>query len=58
MESRREISFACDAIIMDSMLSCTTSLGPPVGALTAMYMPPLRYKREAPAVQRRLSRAH
>src|SRR6185312_12852272 len=25
----------------------TTSLGPPVGDLTSMYAPPLRYKREA-----------
>ena len=28
----------------------TTSLGPPVGDPTAMYAPPLRYKREALAV--------
>jgi hypothetical protein len=40
MESRREISFACDAIIMNSTLSCTTSLGPPVGVPTAMYASP------------------
>ena len=45
--SGREISFACDAIIMNSTLSCTTSLGPPVGDPTAMYAPPLRYKRVA-----------
>src|SRR6185312_8671903 len=34
----------------------TTSLGPPVGDSTAMYAPPLRYKREAPAAHTRLSR--
>src|SRR6185312_5949970 len=39
-ESRREISFACDAIIMNSTLSCTTSLGPHVGVPTAMYASP------------------
>ena len=38
--SGREISFACDAIIMNSTLSCTTSLGPPVGVPTAMYASP------------------
>src|SRR6185369_8306387 len=43
---------------MDSTLSCTTLLGPPVGDPTAMYAPPLRYKREALAVQEKLSRAH
>ena len=40
MESRREISFACDAIIMNSTLSCTTLLGPLVGVPTAMYASP------------------
>src|SRR6185369_10094579 len=34
----------------------TTSLGPPVGDSTAMYAPPLRYKREALAAHARLSR--
>ena len=48
----REISFACDAIIMDSTLSCTISLGRPVGVPTAMYAPPLRYKKEALAAHR------
>ena len=41
---------------MNSMLFYTTSLGPPVGDPTAMYAPPLRYKREALAVHRGLSR--
>ena len=40
MESRRGISFACYAIIMNSTLFCTTSLGPPVGVPTAMYSSP------------------
>jgi len=40
MESKRGISFACDAIIMNSTLSCTASLSPPVGVPTAMYAPP------------------
>jgi hypothetical protein len=34
----------------------TTSLGPSVGDSTAMYAPPLRYKREALAAHGRLSR--
>ena len=33
----------------------TTSLGPPVGDSTAMYAPPLRYKREALAAHYRLT---
>ena len=41
---------------MDSTLFYTTSLGPPVGDPTAMYVPPLRYKREALAVRYRLKR--
>ena len=32
--------------------------GPPVGDPTAMYTPPLRFKREALAAQDKLSRAH
>ena len=32
--------------------------GPPVGDATAMYAPPLRYKREALAAQDKLSGAH
>ena len=43
---------------MNNTLSCTTLLGPPVGDPTAMYAPPLRYKREALAVHSKLSRAH
>ena len=43
---------------MNSTLFYTTSLGPPVGVPSAMYAPPLRYKREALAVQNRLPRTH
>ena len=39
------------------MLFYTTSLGPPIGDPTAMYAPPLRYKREALVVHNRLSRS-
>ena len=39
------------------MLFYTTSLGPHVGDSTAMYAPPLRYKREALAAHSRLSKA-
>ena len=46
-KSRNEISVACNAIMYDNMLFYTTSLGPPVGDSTAVYAPPLRYKREA-----------
>jgi len=38
------------------MLFYTTSLGPPVGESTAVYAPPLRYKREALAAHSRLSK--
>ena len=55
-ESRREISFACDAIMYEQYVIYTTSLGPPVGESIAMYAPPLRYKREALAVHNKLSR--
>ena len=39
---------------MNNTLFYTTSLGPPVGDPTAMYAPPLRYKREVLAVHDRL----
>ena len=35
---------------MDSTLFYTTLLGPPIGDPTAVYAPPMRYKREALAV--------
>ena len=41
---------------MNSTLFYNTSLGPPVGDPAAMYAPPLRYKREALAVQNRPTR--
>src|SRR6185369_879138 len=37
---------------MNSTLFYTATLGPPVGDPTAVYAPPLRYKREALAVHR------
>ena len=43
---------------MNSTLFYTTSLGPPVGDPTAMYAPPLRYKREVLAVHRGSRRTH
>ena len=43
---------------MSSTLFCTTSMGPSVGDPTAMYAPPLRYKREALAVHDKHARAH
>ena len=57
-KSRSMISFTCNAIIYDSMLLLLHRLGPPVGDPTAMYAPPLRYKREALAVHNKKSRAH
>ena len=44
---QRKISFACNAIMMNSTIFYTASLGPLVGVPAAMYAPPLRYKREA-----------
>ena len=41
---------------MNNTLFYTTTLGPPVGDPTAMYAPPLRYKRGALAVRYRLER--
>ena len=38
---------------MNSTLFYTSSLGPPVRNPTAMYAPPLRYKREAHAVHKK-----
>ena len=49
---QRKISFACNAIMMNSTIFYTASLGPLVGVPAAMYAPPLRYKREALAVYR------
>ena len=49
---QRKISFACNAIMMNSTIFYTASLGPLVGVPAAMYAPPLRYKREALAVHR------
>src|SRR6185312_8842032 len=43
---------------LNSTLFYTTLLGPPVGVPAAMYAPPLRYKREALAVQNKLMRSH
>ena len=55
---QRKIPFACNAIMMNSTIFYTASLGPLVGVPAAMYAPPLRYKREALVVQNRLSRSH
>ena len=49
-ESRGEIPFACDAIMYEQYAILYYIVGPPVGDPTAMYAPPLRYKREARAV--------
>ena len=43
---------------MNNTLFYTTTLDPPVGDPTAMYMPPLRYKREELAVHYRLEQTH
>ena len=56
-KSKREISFTCNAIMYEQYV-IINQLGPPIGDPTAMYAPPLRFKREALAVQDRLYRAH
>ena len=45
-KSRNKVSVACNAIMSVQYVILTTSLGPSVGDPTAMYTPPLRYKRE------------
>ena len=55
---QRKISFACNAIMMNSTIFYTASLGPLVGVPAAMYAPPLRYKREALAVHKDLPDTH
>ena len=55
---QRKISFACNAIMMNSTIFCTASLGPLVGVPAAMYAPPLRYKREVLAVHRDSAKKH
>ena len=45
-KSRNEIFFACNAIMYEQYV-ILHRLGPPVGDPTAMYAPPLRYKRVA-----------
>ena len=49
---QRKISFACNAIMMNSTIFYTASLGSLGGVPAAMYAPPLGYKREALAVYR------
>ena len=51
-KSRREISFACDAIIYEQYLILYYNAGPTCRDPSSLYASPLRYKREALAVQR------
>ena len=54
-KSRNEISFVCNAIMYEQyVIFILHRLGPPVGDPTAMYTPPLRYKREALAAHTKL----
>ena len=46
-KSRNEISVACNAIMSIQYVTLYYIVGPPVGDSTALYAPPLRYKREA-----------
>ena len=46
-ESRNEISSACNAIMHEQYVILYYIVGPPDGDSTALYAPPLRYKREA-----------
>jgi len=55
---RRKISFACGAIIYEQYVMLYYIAGPTCRGPSSMYAPPLRYKREAPAVQNKLSRSH
>ena len=58
-ESGDEISLTCNAIMYEQYIILYYIVwGPPVGDPTAMYAPPLRYKREALAAQDNLSQAH
>ena len=48
---RRKISFACDTIMYEQYVILYYITGPTCRVPAAMYAPPLRYKREALAVQ-------
>ena len=58
-KSGDEISLTYNAIMYEQYVILYYIVwGPPVGDPTAMYAPPLRYKREALAAQKKLSGAH
>ena len=51
-ESKREISFACDAIMYEQYVSLYCIVGPTCRGSNGCVRAPLRYKREALAVHR------
>ena len=53
-ESKREISFACNAIMYEQYVSLYCIVGPICRGSNGCVRAPLRYKREAPAVHRGL----
>ena len=53
---RRKISFACDAIMYEHYVILYYNTGPNCQGPSSLYAPPLRYKREALAVQNRPTR--
>ena len=55
-ESREEISFACDAIMYEQYVILYYNVGPTCRGPNSCVRAPLRYKREALAVHRIISR--
>ena len=54
-ESKREISYACDAIMYEQYVILYCNVGPTCRGPNSCVRTPLRYKREVPAVHRTIS---
>ena len=54
-ESKREISFACNAIMYEQSVILYCIVGPTCRGSNSRVRTPLRYKREVPAVHRTIS---
>ena len=54
-ESKREISFACNAIMCEHLVILYRIVGPTCRGSNSRVRAPLRYKREVPAVHRTIS---
>ena len=57
-ESKKEIYFACDAIMYEQYVILYYNAGPTCRGPSSLYAPPLRYKREALAIQDKNTHTH